>query len=125
MRRDSIDAVVGGPYKSSRQQAMEERRKQSLIENAIVHSEKLRKIEHERVEQRAWKKVLFGIWCTLDRRLSELEDQRDANRPHTFSDGWNSEFCEAVREIPEVRRACEDVWYAYINIDRPEFSEYV
>lgn len=125
MRRDSIDDIAGGPYRSSRQRAMEERRKQNAIDNARRQSELLRKIEHERAEQRAWKRILFCLWHMLEEKLTELEDLRDENRPHSYSERWNDAFCYAIRKIPEVRMACEDAWLAYINIDRAEFSEYI
>ena len=98
-----------------RQAAMEQRKKQSIIERARRDSEILRRIEHQRCEERARTKVLFLLWMILDRNLHQMEQQRDMHTPITPDDPWDDQFCEAIRIIPSLKSVCRDAWHAYAN----------
>ena len=49
-------------------------------------------------------KLDYDMYLSLSARLTQLENQRDDNRPRRYSEEWNDKFCEAVRMIPEVKR---------------------
>lgn len=112
-------------YRSDRQRAAEERRNEQLAMDAVQKSEFLRRIREEEAEERAWGKVVFGLWCAADTRLRELEDARDSHAPKTVSDPWDETFCNAITEIHRVRKICDDLWWAYVNLGRDQFSMYI
>ena len=99
-------------YANDRQRAMEERKKQSIIAQARQESDVLRNLRVQEAEHRAAGKVLFLLWFMLDRRLQDLEIQRDDHRPEPGQE-WDPAFCTALREIPRLRELCKDLWYAY------------
>jgi len=117
--------MTPGMSVSERQRMAEERQKKIIADNAKQQSEVLRNIEHERVEQKAQTKLLFCLWYMMDKKLEELEKIRDTNAPKTPDEPWNEQFCTAVEKIPEVKRLCNDLWFAYTNNDRPEYENYV
>ena len=96
-----------GMFESKRAAAVRKQTMQHRAEKAQARSTLLRKIDMERAEERAWKKVLFCLWYILDKKLEELED---------IGQGKSN---------PDLIRTRDDVWYAYINIDRPEFRDFV
>ena len=112
-------------YISDRQRANEERKIQQLSEYALAESDVLRKIEEKKHEAKLRKKVLFCLWYALDRSLHKLEQIRDEHAPKNANDEWDDAFCKAIEKMPELRDACEDVWFTYLNIDRPEYFDYV
>ena len=99
-------------YANDRQRAMEARKRQSIIDQARQESQVLHDLRIQEAERRATGKVLFLLWFMLDCRLQELETLRDTHRPEPSSE-WDSDFCTALREIPQLREVCKDLWYAY------------
>lgn len=119
------DEIRNSPYQSNRQKLAEERRKQTLIDTARQHSEIMNRILAENAERKAEEKMLFLLWYMLDRKLAELEDIRDRNKPKTIDEEWNEPFRYAIEKIPEVKHTLEDAWFAYINVNRTEFLNYL
>lgn len=110
---------------SPRQRLAEERHMQKMIEEARQESEVLQAIERKRNEQRILSKHIFLVWFTLDKCLQRLEEQRDKNVPRTVDEDWNQDFCNAICKIPEVRSLCKELWNAWCNFNRDEFSEWI
>ena len=108
---------------------LEEQKRRHMIEQAMQESEVLRKIKHERSEKAANCKILFCLWNIMDDKLKALEKIRDEHAPHSLEDEWDDEFCDAIRQIPDVKDVCEDLWYAYCMADKIEgnlsFCKYV
>ena len=117
--------VPAGPFASERQRRFEEQRKAKSIEAARQQSSLLQKLDRERAEQKAWNKVLFCLEYMLDKRLEELEHDRDEHAPKNDDDEWDETFRNAIEKISEVRRARDDVYFAYLNMDRDEFSDWI
>lgn len=110
---------------SERQRAMEERKRQSIIDRALHESDVLRRIRMKHAEEKANEKALFCLWFLLDQHLKSLEHIRDTNLPdHTDTD-WNPDFCNAIQLIPDVRRACNNVWFAYCISGKSEFYNWL
>ena len=108
---------------------LEEQKRRNIIEQAMQESEVLRRIKYERSEKAANVKILFCLWSILDSKLRTLEKVRDEHAPHSLDDEWDDEFCDAIRTIPDLKDACEDLWYAYCMADKIEdkldFCDYV
>jgi len=96
-------------YESRRAAKQRERMQQKHAEEAAAQSEVLRRIQHEETEQKAREKLLFCVWYLLDKRLQELQ----------------ADLVRNAEDIPHIKNTCNDVWFAYLNIDRPEFYNYI
>ena len=59
-------------------------------------------------EYEAWKdRMRFDLALTAEDLVQRMETIRDEKRPKTYGE-WDSEFCEAVRLLPEARRFAEE-----------------
>lgn len=112
-------------YFIEKQKQFEQKKRESLIEHARQESALIRKIEEERAGLKAQERLLFRLWCMADSVLMHLEQQRDRHTPHSFDDEWDEQFCEAVRKIPDIRRLCNDLWFAWNNVNRHEFCMWI
>lgn len=112
-------------YVSRRRKALEEKKRKDIIEKANVQSQLLRKIRNAETEQKAMVKALFFMWWIADGLLIRLENQRNEHRPKDKDEEWDEQFCEAVDQIPGVKRICNELWNAYSNADREEFRNWI
>ena len=86
-----------------------------------------RTIEHmkfqEELEQ--WKHdMAFDMALLADRILSRLEQIRDENRPKSYIEGWDDDFCIAVRWIPEARAFVEKCETECIEVKKEYISNH-
>lgn len=112
-------------YFLEKQRQFEQQKRQSLIEQARQESKLLRKLEEEREGMRRDGLLLFRLWSIADRVLTALEQQRKEYEPKDPDAPWDEKFCDAIRKIPEIRRLCDDLWFAWMNVDRPEFWTWI
>lgn len=90
---------------------------------SLAHlSEVIERKRMEEAERRTEEKLLFCLWCVLDWHLEELEMIRDANLPKTADEDWSPAFCDAVRRIHDVKELATEVWFAYVNAQRPQYQ---
>lgn len=61
------------------------------------------------IEFEDWKRrIRFDLALTADDIVRKLEEQRDANRPHSYGEEWSDLFCQAILLLPEARQFAED-----------------
>lgn len=72
--------------------------------------EQMRRKENERKYKEA---DAFRAWEQEDSFLRILEDIRDANKPQSPDEPWNTNFCYAISLIPDVKRKARDLWLNY------------
>ena len=101
---------------------LEEAKRRRIVEQTMQESDLLKRIKHERSEKAANVKILFCLWSILDERLRALEQVRDEHAPHSLEDECDDEFCNAISTIPDLKDACEDLWYAYCMADKLEIN---
>ena len=117
--------VPNGSYLSERQRIAEERRRQKSIDTAKQQSELLQKIEHEKEEHRQNDLMLFELWRTMDERLEELEHIRDELMPKDPNEQFSEELTEIILRIKALENLCNDLYFKWLNYDRPEFSNVI
>ena len=90
--------------RSNKARIEQEKGRQDQVAAAIAR----RKLEEETVQ---WKqRMLFEMHLTAMQMLTRLEEIRDEHRPTDPDEPWDSEFCDAVRLIPEARRFAEECY---------------
>lgn len=112
-------------FRSSRAEEQRKRTMQMRAEERMQKSMILQKMEQEQAEEKADVTRLFCLWMMMDNLLRTLEEQRYVHAPKLPYDDWDDEFCEAVEKIHDVKEICNELWFAYINADRPEFIKYM
>lgn len=65
---------------------------------------RIKRKEEERAFRERVDRAQFDMYLAVDRALERLEKQRDVNRPKRYGEGWNREFCDAIRVIPDVQK---------------------
>ena len=121
----SYREIPPGHFANPHFRAFEEKQRQMRIEKARQESEVLRRIRIEETERKAEEKLCFCLWYMLDVRLGELEKQRDEHTPTDRDADWDETFCEAIRDIPRVREMRQELWHMYLNLNRPEFADWL
>ena len=112
-------------YFIEKQKQFEQIKRQNIIDHARQESELLRKIEEDRARQKAQNLLLFRMWSMADCVLMHLEQQRDSHEPKHIDDEWDEDFCNAIRKIPDIRRLRDDLLFAWTNIDRHEYCQWI
>ena len=96
-------------YESPRARIQHERMMKKKAEEAAQKSEVLQRIEHEQHMQRLQQKLVFCLWFAIDKRYQAMLEQYGSHDEN----------------VQEIKNACEDLWFAYTNIDRPEYAKYI
>lgn len=111
-------------YENPRIKAQQERQKQKRIEAQQKASAYVRKRLHEETELRAQGKLLLCLICILDVQLMSMQDRRKAIEP-TRDDEWSDQFCQLIVSIARLKYMIHELWFAYLNVDRPQFAIYM
>lgn len=111
-------------YENPRLKAQQERQKQMRIEAQQKASAYVRKKLHNEVELKALGKCLLCIIYIADNHLMELQDTRKRIEP-ARDEEWSEQFCQLIVYISRLKRVLCDLWFLYLNIDRPQFYSYL
>lgn len=117
--------IPDGPYLSDRQRMAEERRRQKTIDKAKQQSALLQQLEQAREERRLNSMTLYELWRTMDERLEELVRIRDEQMPKDPNMPVSDDLAEIIFRIKDLEILCNDLYFAWLNYDRPEFSNAV
>ena len=117
--------IPDGPYLSDRQRMAEERRRQKTIDKAKQQSALLQQLEQAKEEHRLNSMTLYELWRTMDERLEELVRIRDEQMPKDPDAHISDDLAEIIFRIKDLESLCNDLYFAWLNYDRPEFSNAV
>lgn len=113
------------PQRSQRAVETEQRYIRTKLEKAAQRTEFVNKITREENELNRESKLLLCLWILLDKHLEELEYLQDLHTSKSPYEDWDDVFVYCTEKIPKLREVLDDLWCSYINIDRPEYHEWL
>lgn len=111
-------------YDNPRLKAQQERQKQKRIEAQRKASAYVQKRLHEETELKAQGKLLLCLIYILDVQLMSMQGRRDAVEPARDGE-WSEQFCQLIVSIARLKHVIHELWFAYLNVDRPQFVIYM